>query len=351
MSSESKKTIWKDLVTNIKSITQSTVDGIAFVYEKGDEHKHYIESALNGVMGDKLEEMKSKRAIRPSFRVKNRDVSIENLDLSETLLKSEGKLIIFIHGLMADEVLWEEPSRGKKGYGPLLSQEKNYCVLYVRYNTGRHISQNGRSISELINLLNEKYFKEIKSITIISHSMGGLVTRSSCHYAGIENHTWIQKIQKIFLIGVPNDGAFLEKLGHLTTSILRSIWNFQTKLIAKIADERSNGIKDLRWGFMIDEDWQAENANDLVGVKRTEIPPLENVKYYIIVGTLMENENNVVSQYFGDGLVGKKSATGESSSLLNSKGEDFLEYKIFPKINHISILTDQTIYEYIRDRV
>ncbi len=351
MSSESKKSIWKDLVINIKSITESTIDGIAFVYEKGDEHKHYIESALNGAMGDKLEEMKSKRAIRPSFRVKNRDVSIENLDLTETLLKTEGKVIIFIHGLMADEVLFEEPTRGKKGYGTLLSEEKNYCVLYVRYNTGRHISQNGRSISALINLLNEKYSKEIKSITIISHSMGGLVTRSSCHYAGIEKHSWIQKVNKIFLIGVPNDGAFLEKLGHLTTSILRSIWNFQTKIIANIADERSNGIKDLRWGFLIDEDWQAPNANDLVGVKRTEIPPLENVKYYIIVGTLMENENNVVSQYFGDGLVGKKSASAESSSLLNSKGEDFLEYKVFPKINHFSILTDQTIYEYIRDRV
>ena len=351
MSSESKKSIWKDLVINIKSITESTVDGIAFVYEKGDEHKHYIESALNGVMGDKLEELKSKRAIRPSFRVKNRDVPIENLDLAETLLKTEGKVIIFIHGLMVDEVLFEEPTRGKKGYGPLLSSEKNYTILYVRYNTGRHISQNGRSISELINLLNEKYSKEIKSITIIAHSMGGLVTRSSCHYAGIEKHSWIQKVNKIFLIGVPNDGAFLEKLGHLTTSILRSIWNFQTKIIANIADERSNGIKDLRWGFLIDEDWQAPNANDLVGVKRTEIPPLKNVKYYIIVGTLMENENNVVSQYFGDGLVGKKSASAESSSLLNSKEEDFLEYKVFPKINHLSILTDQTIYEYIRDRV
>ncbi len=351
MSSESKKNIWKDLVTNLKTITQSTVDGIAFVYEKGDEHKHYIESALNGVMGDKLEDRKSKRAIQPNFRVKNKDVSAEDLKIEESLQKSDGKVILFIHGLMADEVLWEEPTRGKKGYGPRLAEEKNYCVLYVRYNTGRHISENGRSISRLINTLASTYPNVIKSITIIAHSMGGLVIRSSCHYAGIEGHTWTKKIDRIFLIGVPNDGAFLEKLGHLTTSILRNIWNFQTKLIAKIADERSNGIKDLRWGFLVDEDWQNPNANDLVGVKRTEIPPLEGVKYFIIVGTLMENENNVISQYFGDGLVGKKSATGESSSILNSQEEAFLEYRVFPKINHISILTDDTIYEFIRDRV
>ena len=65
----------------------------------------------------------------------------------------------------------------------------------------------------------------------------------------------------------------------------------------------------------------------------------------------MENENNVVSQYFGDGLVGKKSASGEIFSTADSLQKDFLVYRIFSKINHISLLTSSTIYEYIGETI
>jgi hypothetical protein len=348
---EMKKSIWMDLMEGIKQISQATVGGISYIYEKGDEHKHYLIPALNGTIGDKLEEQNSKRAIQMSFRKNNSDISIDELYLEDDLGRSNGELVIFVHGLMADEVLWIEPSRGNKGYGVLLQEEKCKTVLYVRYNTGRHISQNGRSLSNLIERLYLKYGDKIKSTTIIAHSMGGLVTRSSCYYGNIQNQKWISTVKKIYLIGVPNDGAFLEKLGHLTTFILRKIWNFQTKLIANIADERSNGIKDLRWGFMVDEDWQSPNSNDLIGVTRVNLPPLEGVKYYIIVGTLTENENNVVSQYFGDGLVGKKSASGEIFSTADSLQKDFLVFRIFSKINHISLLTSSTIYEYIGETI
>lgn len=348
---ETKKSFWKDIVTGIQQISQSTIEGLTFVYEQGEEHKHYLLPALNGAIGDKLEEQNSKRAIQMSFRKDYLDISIEDLSLVDFLQKSNGELVVFIHGLMADEVLWKEPSKGKKGYGILLHEEKNKTVLYVRYNSGRHISQNGRSLSNLMQKLYDKYGEYIKNITFIAHSMGGLVTRSSCYYAMDQNQNWVFKVNKIYLIGVPNDGAFLEKIGHLTTTILKKIWNFQTRFIAKIADERSNGIKDLRWGFMVDEDWQSSHSNDLLDVKRKNIPPLTGVKYYLLVGTIMENENNVVSQYFGDGLVGKKSASGEIFSTLDSPDNEFLTYKIFSKINHISLLTSSNVYDYICDTI
>ena len=348
---ENKKSLWKDLLGGIQNLSKATVESLTFVYEKGDEHKHYLIPALNGIIGDKLEEEKNNLAIQMSFRKDNADVSPDALNLSDSLQKTNGDLVIFVHGLMADEVLWKEPSRGKKGYGVLLEEEKNQTVLYLRYNTGRHISQNGRSLSNLMQNVNEIYGDSIKRITIIAHSMGGLVSRSSCYYAEIQGQNWISKIKKIYLIGVPNDGAFLEKMGHLTTIILKKIWNFQTRLIAKIADERSNGIKDLRWGFMVDEDWQSSNANDLLNVKRKSIPPLKGVKYFIIVGTLLENETHVVSQYFGDGLVGKKSASGEIFSTPDNMYHDFLDFQIFSKINHISLLTSTDVYKYIEETI
>lgn len=348
---EDKKSIWNNLMSGIQKVSQSTLETLTFVYEKGDEHKHYLIPALNGVVGDKLEEEKNSLAIQMSFRKNNKDISIDELSLKENLQNSNGDLVLFVHGLMADEVLWEEPSRGKKGYGVLLGEEKGKTILYLRYNTGRHISQNGRSLSNLLQELIDTYGDSIQKITIIAHSMGGLVTRSSCYYAGVQNQNWISKVKKIYLIGVPNDGAFLEKMGHLTTIILKKIWNFQTRLIAKIADERSNGIKDLRWGFMVDEDWQSPDANNLMHVTRKLIPPMNGVMYYIFVGTLMENETNVVSQYFGDGLVGKRSAAGEIFSTSDSLHRDFLVFRVFPKLNHVSLLTNPDVYATIRDTI
>lgn len=348
---ENKKSIWKSLMSGIEKVSQSTLSTLTFVYEKGDEHKHYLLPALNGIVGDKLDEEKNSLAIQMSFRKLNEDISIPDLSISDSLKETDGDLVIFVHGLMADEVLWDEPSRGKKGFGVLLKEEKNKTILYLRYNTGRHISQNGRTLSNLLENLHEKYGNDIKSITLIAHSMGGLVTRSSCYYAGLQNQSWVLKVKKIYLLGVPNDGAFLEKIGHLTTFILKKIWNFQTRLIAKIADERSNGIKDLRWGFMVDEDWQSSTANDLLNVTRKSLPPLKGVKYYIIVGTLMENEMNVVSQYFGDGLVGKQSATGEIFSTSDLQNDNFLVFRVFPKIHHISLLTNSDVYGFIKETI
>jgi pimeloyl-ACP methyl ester carboxylesterase len=348
---ETKKSIWGNLVDGFLGISQATVEGLTYVYQKGDEHKHYLLPALNGTIGDKLEAEKSKRAIQMSFRKDHSDVSIEDLSLEESLQKSQGELVVFVHGLMADEVLWKEPSRGKKGYGVLLQEEKNKTVLYVRYNSGCHISENGRSFSNLMEMLYKTYGTLISSTTIIAHSMGGLVTRSSCYYAGVQDQNWITKVKKIYLIGVPNDGAFLEKIGHLTTIILKKIWNFQTRMIANIADQRSNGIKDLRWGFMVDEDWQSAHSNDLLNVKRQNIPPLKGVQYFLLVGTLMEDENNVVSQYFGDGLVGKKSASGEIFSTTDAIHNEFLIYKVFSKIHHISLLTSSDVYDFLKETI
>ena len=50
-------------------------------------------------------------------------------------------------------------------------------------------------------------------------------------------------------------------------------------------------------------------------------------------------------------MVGKKSASGEIFSTADSLQKDFLVYRIFPKINHISLLTSSTIYEYIGETI
>ncbi len=65
----------------------------------------------------------------------------------------------------------------------------------------------------------------------------------------------------------------------------------------------------------------------------------------------MEDENNVVSQYFGDGLVGKKSASGEIFSTTDAIHNEFLIYKVFSKIHHISLLTSSDVYDFLKETI
>ena len=55
--------------------------------------------------------------------------------------------------------------------------------LYLRYNTGRHVSENGRDWRTLLDAARARWPVEVHEIALIGHSMGGLVARSACHYA------------------------------------------------------------------------------------------------------------------------------------------------------------------------
>jgi triacylglycerol esterase/lipase EstA (alpha/beta hydrolase family) len=333
----------------LKNTAHSTGKGIKFLYEKGNEHKHYIGPVINGVMGNHLENNHSKRAIQMSFRVNGKDVSIENLDIRQNLENSNKKLIVFVHGLMADEVFFQEPFKGNLGLGAHLTNKGN-TVLYIRYNTGKHISTNGQELSHLLEKLYTHNKDSINDITIIAHSMGGLVSRSSNYYAQKFNHSWLNVLKKIFLIGVPNEGSYLEKAGHLTTFVLKNIWNYHTKLIAKIADERSDGIKDLRYGYLIDEDWQQKNTDKLFDSSKTLIPPIPTIVYYILTATLSESEDSLVSQYFGDGLVGKISATGKDFEKEIDTNQN-IKIKSFPKLNHLTLLTNDEVFDFVSKNI
>ncbi len=339
---------WSRVWSTLKRGGQAAGAGIQYVYRKGDENKHFVLPAVNGLVGDKLHEAGDPRAIQMRFRISGRDLAADDPEITQRLGKAR-TVALFVHGLMADEVFWQEPSPGEQGFGPRLEEAGDVACFYVRYNTGRHISHNGRELSALIETFYQKNRTSIDGLIIIAHSMGGLVSRSAGYYASVAGHEWTKVLKKVVLIGVPNDGSYLEKFGHLATFVLKTIWTIPTRIIGRIADERSSGIKDLRWGFLVDEDWQDERADDLVVSKRTPVPPIPGVEYSIIAGTLLD-ENAVISLYFGDGLVGRKSAAGEMFRRADSP-EEFLEFRVFPGFGHIRLITADEVYRYIVERV
>jgi len=300
-------------------------------------------SVLNGAVGDHLEKFDF-LAQDMNFYHLGSPINITKDNLK--MMRVGNKLCILVHGLVSDETMWKFPS-SDDDYGKLLENQFGYSPLYVRYNSGRHISDNGKDLDKLIQSLISNSTKPIKEIIFICHSMGGLVTRSACYYGSKSKSKWVPLVKHIFFIGSPHHGAPLEKFGNAVTTILDKIPNPFTYLTKKAINLRSAGIKDLRYGFLVEEDWKGKDPDSFVNSEKKHVPLLKHTKYYVITGTLMENPNHFLSEFFGDAIVGKWSAKGKSG---NSKYDlSFPEKNIkeLPGIMHIKLMHDIRVFEQI----
>lgn len=289
-------------------------------------------SILNGVIGDTLAAQNSPLAIE--------------MALLGTV--SRRKLCIFVHGLCDYEGRWLNSEHPERSFGPRLKQDLGYAPLYLRYNSGLHISTNGQQLNRLLTDLYRDQPDRIREIIFICHSMGGLVVRSACHYGDQANAPWIKRVRKIIFLGTPHQGNDYEKLGHLASTILKTIPNFVTKGIAAIGNRRSAGIKDLRFGYLVDEDWKGHDADAFWKDNRHPVPLLEGVAYYVIAASLAKASDNIFTQYFGDGLIPHRSAAGRS--LAKSKHIPFPEahFKTIKGLSHVGLTRSRRVYRQIR---
>lgn len=296
------------------------------------EKRYRVQSILNGLVGDTLHAQGSHLAIEMSLLGK----------------PSGGKLCILVHGLFDSETTWRFSQESKKDYGTLLKKDLGFSPLYLRYNSGLHISTNGQELARLLGKAYKNHSETIQEIIFIGHSMGGLVIRSACHYGRRKKAPWVSKVKKIFLLGTPHLGTDLEKIGHLASVILKTIPNPFTRGVAVLGNLRSAGIKDLRFGYLLDEDWQGQKVEALWHDNRHPVPLLEGVDYYVIAATLAKESKNMFSEYFGDGWVPLRSATGRS--FRKSKTLPFSpdHFKTFKGLSHLALARNRRVYYQIR---
>src|SRR4029079_17702299 len=111
------------------------------------------------------------------------------------------RVVVFLHGLFETEYAW-----GRNSYGARLQRDLGVTPVYVRFNTGRHISENGRALAELLDALVADWPVEGEQIALVGHSLGGLVARSACHHGG----DWTPLVRHTVSLGSPHTGAPLE---------------------------------------------------------------------------------------------------------------------------------------------
>lgn len=295
-------------------------------------------SALNGVLGDYLLLRNNPLAIPMHFK-KDGEV-LSNTQLLDVINHSNGKLLIMIHGLCMNDLQW---CRDGHDHGAELAKESGMGAIYLHYNTGRHICDNGKQFADelesLIKLTNRKL-----EINVLAHSMGGLVARSAFHVAEHSGHKWPQMLKKLVFLGTPHHGADLEKAGNWIDLILGA--HSYTVPLARIVKVRSAGITDLRYGNVQEADWNTRERFEFSGDKRLPMPLPESVQCFAIATSANDSINNPL----GDGLVRIKSALGEHQNpAFNLRIPDNQKW-VGTNINHMQLLSDLKVYQVLKTR-
>jgi pimeloyl-ACP methyl ester carboxylesterase len=311
----------------------------------------HAQGALNGAIGDFLSERGNGLEIRMGLRHHGVPIEPEREALAGALPAPATRLCIFVHGLGCTEWAWSflaEEFHGDAGtnFGTLLGSELGYSSLYVRYNTGLHVSENGRKLADLVESVVTSYPGDLHEIVLVGHSMGGLVARSAAHYGAEGGAAWVGRLSHVFCIGSPHMGAPLEQASNALASVLAMFDTAGTQVPAKILNARSAGIKDLRFGYVVDEDWAGKHPDAFLQDNRHDVPFVESALYCFIGSTLTRDPNHPVGQLLGDVLVRLPSAAGFAPDA--SRSIPFHMGRVVGGAHHLELMNHPEVYAVIR---
>jgi pimeloyl-ACP methyl ester carboxylesterase len=259
-------------------------------------------AALNGLIGDRLEREGSDLAEPMAVRIDGAIASASDFR------RPRSRMVVFLHGLMETEGSWSWA--GRETYGERLERDLGCTPVYVRYNTGRHVSENGRSLSELMESLVSEWPVELEEIALIGHSMGGLVARSACACAVEEGAEWVGHVRHVVSLGTPHLGAPLEQAAHRAAHALSRLP--ETRPLGNFLRRRSSGIRDLNQGSLVDEDWRDRDPDELRLAACREVPLLDGATHHFVSACVTRSADHPVGRIVGDVLVLVPSATGRS---------------------------------------
>jgi len=264
--------------------------------------------ALHGFAGDLLERTDSPLAITLELRVDGRPVLPTSEALAAAFPDATPRLAVFLHGLCETEHAW----RGLPRFGDRprpepfpdrMREDLGATSLMIRFNSGRHISENAADLVALLAAVTEHWPVPPSDILFVGHSMGGLIARSAAWKA--RDEPWAQMVRHVICLGTPHHGADLERGVHLLDWALGQ--TAETRAFSRALRMRSAGIKDLRYGSASEEDWLEQDPDELLRRRAAEVPFLPYAEYCWVSASL---SRGVMGRLLGDLLVRTPSASG-----------------------------------------
>jgi pimeloyl-ACP methyl ester carboxylesterase len=280
--------------------------------------------AVNGMWGDRLARDHAALALGLDLRIAGEPAD---------------KLVVFVHGLCETDEAWR--LGGGPSYGERLREDLGHTPVFARYNTGRHISDNGRTLAAALEALVEEWPVALRELVLVGHSMGGLVSRSACHYGAHEGHAWIGELRHVICLGSPHMGAPLERAAARGAHWLRRLP--ETAPLARLLTERSAGVKDLRYGALLEEDWDGIDPDLWAPDGCGEVPFLPDVTYCYVGATVARDKDSPLGRIVGDALVQFPSASGDGPR--RRLAFELEHGQHLGGANHLQLLNHPKVYE------
>ena len=294
------------LVGGTLDVALAQLAGILGSGAPGPEREAIL-GAINGVLGDYLVATKNPLAIEMRLHRADGDAPKPNI-------------LFYLHGSSLSRSSWQA------------ARDLGYTPVHVDYNSGLHVSTNGRTLDALLEELVAGWPVRVEAIAIVAHSMGGLVARSACHYAEAGNHAWRRKLRAIVFLATPHHGAPLERGGNWIETLL-GVTNYSAPF-ARLARIRSVGVTDLRFGNVIDEHWRGRDRFALGSDGRVPVPLPKGVACYAIAAER-------------DGLVARASALGEHRDARLALDFPATHRFVAKASGHLALLRDAEVWDRI----
>lgn len=301
---------------------------------------------LNGTIGDYLQRTGNGLATAMTLVKEGEVIAATKESLARAFPDAKRKIVVLLHGLMCTETAFDLAGGGD--YGTLLAHDLGVTPLYVRYNSGLSIADNGASFSRILDDLVANFPVALEDILLLGYSMGGLIVRSACHVAAqTEGQSkWLPLVKRIIYVGTPHRGAPLERGGRVLSKILTAIPDPYTKLIAEIADLRSEGLQDLGDAELRHEDRARRQKTFKLTDVEHPVPLLGGIRHYLVAGAL--STEPWIQKLFGDSIVPLTSAINASELAANQAILPPDHVKLVPGTSHVDLARSLAVYEHVR---
>ncbi len=311
---------------------------------RGDSVSAFL-AAVNGIYGDELTDHENPLAGAMMIRHGGKALALTTDDLAAAYPAATGRVVVFVHGWCLTDRSWSRRPRetgDSRSYGERLHEDLGYTPIYLRYNTGLHISVNGRTLAGILDLLHDQWPVPVTELVLVGHSMGGLVARSACHYGAEEQHRWTDTVTRVVCLGSPHLGADLEKGVNAASWALAKLP--ETRAIATFLNARSDGVKDLRYGACLDDDWRDADPDEFLRDRCREAPFLPHATYHYVSTSVTPP---LLGMLAGDHLVRPQSAAGVGKSRRIPFAAD--HGLTLTGLNHFDLLNHPLVYAKLRE--
>ncbi len=305
-----------------------------------------MQAVANAVWGDELEKRQSDLRIEMGLRDgSGASIDLDGDSLIEAFPKPTARLVVLLHGLGETERCFQnktEDGMSATGLGDVLRADA-FTPLLVRYNSGRHVSDNGDALASILEEILQNWPVPVEEIALVGNSMGGLVARSALYAGRTDGHRWIDVTRHLVAVGTPHLGAPLEKGAHALVLGLRV--TPESRSIGEFLDQRSAGIKDLRQGSIREAD--RPGFREVVPSEDSGADVLfpEHVQQHFVAGVITEQSNHPFGLLVGDLIVRTGSGTGRGKH----RTVEADHVRVIGKRRHSDLAGDPVVHQQVRE--